>query len=128
MKITEVEVRYGRTHSLDGYGNVRPEIGYTATIDETESPSMVVGALLHDAKAFVRNEIDMALEDNGESPVFFTGSRYDVFYSIQREAVVVVPQLTSLPPDFSSFNNFQGHRLVKANKKAQELANKLNWR
>lgn len=78
MQIKTVTVSYNRTHSLGNYSNVRPGISLTAELEEGDDPEAAKAALLYDARAFVEEMIDQALEAEGEHAKFSREPRYQV--------------------------------------------------
>jgi hypothetical protein len=124
MKITEIKVRYGRTHSLTNYANVRPEVEYTVELgdDDQNMDRITVNDLMTQAKEFVHKEIDRALEDNYQPPKFYTGPRFKAGFSHIREAIAIVPQETELPPDFYYRPSAEQMRLIIIEEIAREMA------
>ena len=78
MQIKTITVRYGRTQSLESYSNVRPEITLSAELGDGDDPDAAKAALLYDARAFVEEMIDQALEAEGEHAKFSREPRYQV--------------------------------------------------
>jgi hypothetical protein len=79
MKLTTVSVRYGRTQSLESYSNVRPEITLSAELEDGDDPEAVRATLLVEARAFVEEAVDQALEQGGQAAKFERGPRYRTF-------------------------------------------------
>lgn len=78
MKIESINVQYSQTQSLSGYCNVRPGLGLTVTLEEGDNPDDVRDQVLRDLKARVRAEVDEALEQDGQPPRYFDGTRYKI--------------------------------------------------
>jgi hypothetical protein len=76
MQIKTITVRYGRTQSLEQYSNVRPEITIGAELDAGEDPEGVKAQLLAEARAFVEEAVDEALEVDGRGAKFSREPRY----------------------------------------------------
>ena len=76
MQIKTITVRYGRTQSLESYSNVRPEITLSAELAEGEAPDAAKEQLLAEARAFVEEAIDQAIEQDGRAAKFSREPRY----------------------------------------------------
>jgi len=110
MKVTKISVRYGRTHNLGDYNNVRPEIELTADLDRNDDVDEAIFSLATDARVFVEEAIDEALEQHNRPAFFSQEPRYDVILSrsvmgrneplIEPKTVAVIPALgTRRAPD-----------------------------
>jgi hypothetical protein len=97
MKITKVTVKYGRTFSLPGYSNVKPEIGYEAEIEPGEDVAAVKAELLQMAQAKVEEACDQALEEGGNPAHFDQGPRFDALRVADESFIAVVPAKMELP-------------------------------
>ena len=103
MKVTRISVRYGRTHNLGDYNNVRPEIELTADLAPTDDADTAIAILADDARAFVEESIDDALERHNRPAFFSREPRYDVILSrnvmgrgeptIEPRTVAIIPAL-----------------------------------
>ena len=101
MKVTRISVRYGRTHNLGDYNNVRPEIELTADLDRTDDLDAAIADLTTDARVFVEEAIDEALEQHNRPAFFSQEQRYDVILSrsvmgrgeptIEPKTVAIIP-------------------------------------
>lgn len=81
MQIKTITVRYGRTQSLESYSNVRPEITLSAELAEGEAPDAAKEQLLAEARAFVEEAIDQAIEQDGRAAKFSREPRYQLIYT-----------------------------------------------
>lgn len=97
MQITKVIVKYGRTFSLPGYSNVKPEFGYEADLEPDENPETVKAELLAMAKAEVEEECDRALELGGNPAQFWQGPRFDALRVSDESFIAIVPAKMELP-------------------------------
>jgi hypothetical protein len=97
MKITKVTVKYGRTFSLPGYSNVKPEVGYEAEVEPGEDREAVKAELLAIAKAEVEEECDQALESGGNPAQFWQGPRFDALRLNDERFIAIVPAKMELP-------------------------------
>jgi hypothetical protein len=101
MKVTKISVRYGRTHNLGDYNNVRPEIELTAELALTDDVDEAIFSLATDARVFVEEAIDDALEQHNRPAFFSQEQRYDVILSrsvmgrgepaIEPKTVAIIP-------------------------------------
>lgn len=78
MNITQITVSYGETQSLPEYSNVKPNITITAMLDAGEDIAIIEAQLWSQAKAAVREQIDLALEANNIPAKWSTEPRYQV--------------------------------------------------
>lgn len=78
MQIKTITVRYGRTQSLESYSNVRPEITLSAELGDGDDPETAWHALLTEARVFVEEAIDQAIEQDGRAAKFSREPRYQV--------------------------------------------------
>ena len=101
MKIESVSVSYGLTQSLRNYCNVRPSITLTAALDAGEDAEDVQAELLAQAKEFIHEEIDQALEADGQAARYSAEPRYSAYRTVPwrftYQAVVIVPTGVALP-------------------------------
>jgi hypothetical protein len=115
MRITTITVRYGRTKSLYEYSNVRPEVTLVAEIDPGDDLDHVTARLLNQAKAIVEEEVDLALERDGQPALFSTDPRYQIWRVIKRhswrgnftppeELILIVPAEIPMDPHPSGCN------------------------
>jgi len=127
VNITEIRVSYGRTHNLGNYSNVRPEVQLVAALDAGEDPAEARAALMAQARAFVHEEIDLALEGSDQAAVFSDEPRYRVIRSTGRQKpgtwssrpedkipppenlIVIVPDDTRLPNDHGAHWTYTYH-------------------
>lgn len=80
MLITSISVGWKETCSLPEYSNISPSITLTASVEQGENIEEVRERLLMNCKQFVQGEIDLALEQNGQSPKFDSESpRYNLY-------------------------------------------------
>jgi hypothetical protein len=113
MKITKVFVRYGRTFSLPGYSNVKPEEGYEAEIEPGEDVAAVKAELKRMAQAEVEEACDQALEEGGNPAHFDRGPRYDAIRVIDEKYIAIVPAKADLPELWDKSNRVEsGWRLT----------------
>lgn len=97
MNITKVIVKYGRTFSLPGYSNIKPEFGYEAELEPGEDREAVKAELLAMAKAEVEEECDQALELGGNPAQFWQGPRFDALRVSDESFIAIVPAKMGLP-------------------------------
>lgn len=95
MKVTQVTVSYSETYSTGNYGNVKPSVSFTATLDEGDEETTVRKILMEVARDQVRSEIDDVLEANGQPAVYSSDPRFKLLYNRDAKAIAVVP--TSIP-------------------------------
>jgi hypothetical protein len=113
MKITKVTVKYGRTFSLPGYSNVKPEVGYEAEIEPGEDVAAVKAELKRMAQAEVEEACDQALEEGGNPAHFDRGPRYDAIRVIDEKYIAIVPAKADLPELWDKSNRVEsGWRLT----------------
>jgi hypothetical protein len=113
MKITKVTVKYGRTFSLPGYSNVKPEVGYEAEIEPGEDVAAVKAELQRMAQAEVEEACDQALEEGGNPAHFDQGPRYDAIRAIDEKYIAIVPAKAQLPELWDKSNRVEtGWRLT----------------
>jgi hypothetical protein len=111
MKITKVFVRYGRTFSLPGYSNVKPEVGYEAEIEPGEDVAAVKAELQQMAQAEVEEACDQALEAEGNSPRFWTGPKFNSLRVADEKYFAIVPAEAELPEIWQGRKYHEGRRL-----------------
>lgn len=80
MQHTKITVSYGRTQSLQSYSNVKPQVSVEATLDADDDPAIVRAALLAEARTFVHEVIDQALEDDEQPAKFSLEPRYGLYF------------------------------------------------
>lgn len=97
MKIKKVTVKYGRTFSLPGYSNVKPEVGYEAEVEPGENPEAIKAELLAMAQVEVEEACDQALEEGGNPAHFWQGPRFDALRVMDEKFIAVVPTKMELP-------------------------------
>lgn len=85
MKLTQITVSYGETQSLPQYSNVKPNLTFTATLDEGDDVAAVEAELWAMAKAHVHEQIDRALEANSMAAKHSTELRYQVLQTYWNE-------------------------------------------
>jgi hypothetical protein len=76
VKHTRITVRIGRTQSLENYSNVRPEIEIEGLLEAGDDPAACKAQLLAEARAFVEEVIDEALEREGRGAKFSPEPRF----------------------------------------------------
>lgn len=82
MKLTTVTVSFARTQSLGNYSNVKPSITLTAELEDGDDPDAAKTALYAEARAFVEEAVDLAIEADGDAAKFDqTSPRYHVIRS-----------------------------------------------
>jgi hypothetical protein len=81
MQRTRITVTYQRTHNLGNYSNVRPSITIEAIPDEGEDVEAIKAALMAEARAFIHDVIDEALEGEGQPAKFSDEPRYRLSYT-----------------------------------------------
>lgn len=86
-EIKTITVSYQRTQSLQSYSNVKPGVSITAELSDDDDPRAVYATLFFEAKAFVEEAIDAALEQDGQPAKFAAGPRYRVFVTNRAWAV-----------------------------------------
>lgn len=79
MKHTRIVVRIGRTQNLENYSNARPEIEIEGVLEEGDDPEACKAQLRAEARAFVEEEVDAALEAENIPAKFWKGSRFQVY-------------------------------------------------
>lgn len=85
MNITQITVSYGETQSLPEYSNVKPNLTLTAVLQDGDDPTEAEQLLWSQAKAAVREQIDLALEANGKAAKWSTEPRYQVMQTYWSE-------------------------------------------
>lgn len=83
MQRTKIVVTYQRTHNLGNYSNVRPSISIEGTLEESDDPEVVKQQLRAEARAFVHEVIDEALESEGQAAHFSNEPRYRLAYTVE---------------------------------------------
>lgn len=78
MQITEITASWSETASLGNYSNVRPSLTLKATIGPDENPVEVEGALLAIVRQQVQEQVDQALERDGQPAKYSQEPRYDI--------------------------------------------------
>lgn len=107
MKLTQITVSYGATQSLPEYSNVKPNLTFTATLDDGDDPEQIEAQLWAMAKESVHEQIDSALERNDKAAKYSDEPRYQVMRTYWNEwehrgqpkppqIVVILPNETSL--------------------------------
>lgn len=76
MQRTKIVVGYQHTHNLGNYSNARPSITIEATLDEGEDVEAAKAQLAAEARAYVHEQIDQALEHDGQPAKFSTEPRF----------------------------------------------------
>jgi hypothetical protein len=84
VRRTTITVRYGRTQSLESYSNVRPEITLGAELDEGDDPEAAKAQLFAEARAFVEEAIDQAVEWDGRGAKFSKEPRYRLAHTAEQ--------------------------------------------
>lgn len=79
MQHTRIAVRIGRTQSLENYSNVRPEIEIEAVLAPGDDLEACKAQLRAEARAFVEEEVDSALEAEGIPAKFSAAPRFLVY-------------------------------------------------
>jgi hypothetical protein len=83
MEITEITVSYGLTQSLPEYSNVKPLVTLKAVIGEGEDVADVRRQLFEQARLYVEEEVDLALEANDRPARYSNEPRYQVIATRQ---------------------------------------------
>lgn len=83
MQITEITVSYGLTQSLPEYCNVKPMVTLKATVAEGEDVADVRAQLFEQARLYVEEEVDLALEANDRPARYSNEPRYQVIATRQ---------------------------------------------
>ena len=130
MKTIRVRVGWTEAISLPD-ANVKPSVMITAQLDDDDDPADVRSVLLDACKREVRAEIDAVLEFHGQAPKYYAGPRYQVLYSRERHAVLVMSDDTNdFPDDFThpwGGGSVRGLRLEVARRKAAQYAEKTGY-
>lgn len=119
MIITQVTVSWQQTQSLPEYSNIKPGLTLTAQLQDGDNVDEVVLALRDQARRFVEEHIDEALERNDIPAKFSHDPRFDVYVHGRGtdRKVAIVPSGTF---DAKQFYRTQiGHRISKAISLAQ---------
>lgn len=100
MQITEVTASWSETCSLGNYSNVRPSLTLKATIGpEEEDAQLAIWALTEACKRHVQEQVDQALEAEGEPAKYSSEPRFDVHTAnYTPRMVVIVPAGTERLP------------------------------
>src|SRR5262245_34880619 len=84
MKPTSITVSFGRTQSLREYSNIKPAITLSADLEDGDDPEACRAELLEQARTFVEEQIDLALEADGTPAKFSTAPRYKILHVTDR--------------------------------------------
>jgi len=126
MRIKSVTVGLGITESLPGtYGNVKPSLTLTAELDPGEDANRVIQTLDAQVTGYCYAKIDNALEMEGESPKFYTGTLFRLAFWSQRGDLYILPagtRLKDLPGKWSW--QCQGMRLQTVRARAAATQDK----
>lgn len=100
MQITEVTASWSETCSLGNYSNVRPSLTLKATIGpDEEDAQLAIWALTETCKRHVQEQVDLALEAEGEPAKYSSEPRFDVHTAnYTPRMVVIVPAGTDRLP------------------------------
>ena len=104
MNITSITVSYNRTQNLENYSNVRPGLTLTAELDEFDDPDDIRQQLLCQARGFVEEACDQALEAEGQAAKFSNEPRFTVWsvaarYSHRTERLIPPEPLIIITSD-----------------------------
>lgn len=113
MKVTTIKVAYALTYNLGDYSNVRPSIELTAEIEPGDDEIEVRESLMDSARAHVEQEVDRALEAQGDPPHFYAGPRYILLVSERDKlAALVQPhEIEQIPDPWGRLpSRFRNHR------------------
>jgi hypothetical protein len=99
MKPTSITVSFGRTQSLSSYSNIKPAITLSADLEDGDDPEACRAALLEQARTFVEEQIDLALEADGTPAKFSSAPRYKVLYVAERWIDGLRRQTRVTPPE-----------------------------
>lgn len=113
MKVTTTKIAYSLTYSLGNYSNVRPSIELTAEIEPGDDEIEVRESLMDSARAHVEQEVDRALEAQGDPPHFYAGPRYMLLVDVRDKlaALVRTDEEKHLPDHWSRLpSRFRDHR------------------
>lgn len=91
MKITTITVGKKYTYNLGNYSNIQPELWITAEVEEGDSVEKVRARLKAEVDNHIHNEIDEALEAQGNSPKFWRGPRFDLLKVDKEKYAVIIP-------------------------------------
>lgn len=120
MHVTEVTASWSETCSLGNYSNVRPSLTLKATIGpEEEDAQLAIWALTETCKRHVQEQVDQALEAEGEPAKYSSEPRFDVHTAnYTPRMVVIVPAGTERLPH--CWLHKSGLRLAHARRIAQQ--------
>lgn len=104
MKLTTITVSYNRTQSLENYSNVRAGQTLTAELAEDDDEREVVAQLYHEARTFVEEVCDQALEAEDQAAKFSAEPRFTVWsvaarYGHRTERLIPPEPLVIITPD-----------------------------
>lgn len=91
MKLTTITVKYGITHNMGNYSNVRPEVELTVELEPHDNPDEARWLLMQQAREAARAEVDGALEDDDKPPKYYTGPRFSLATITSEKLVVIYP-------------------------------------
>lgn len=122
MQITEITVTYQETANLGNYSNVKPMVTLRATIESGDTPEIMQLVLLDQARKAVQDQIDQALEQDGQAPKYSTDPRFDVLTYYPEKLLFIVPVKSGLANNNRVSTVSHGFRLHKANESAAAYA------
>lgn len=101
MRITHLSITHRETRSYGDHHSVSHEATLAAEIHDDLNQTFV--ALTNATTEQVHHAIDDTLDQNGEAPLYWIGTRFDVYESRARKAVAVIPSTDTmeLPADFT---------------------------
>lgn len=92
MRIVQVTVDHKLVVSLPDYCNVSPALRLVAEVEYGEDVDDAIGVLSAQARAYCQEIVDDELEAAGQSPRYYDGPLFYLYYWEQRPAYAVVPQ------------------------------------
>ena len=126
MRITQITASWQETVSLGNYSNVKPSISLTATLDEGDDPAAWKAALMNEARTFVQEQVDAALEANDQPAKYSLEPRYDVRYTyVGNTKIVVIAPADVRIPGRSVYAHHVKHRLATARRLARHIRSEV---
>lgn len=96
MQITQLTITYSRTQSLQGYSNIKPGVSLTAALGDGDDVDIAAQTLLREAHRIVHDQIDSALEHDGQRPMFTSEPLYWIAGNFGRRVYVILPASVSM--------------------------------
>lgn len=127
MNITQITVNWQQTQSLPEYSNIKPSLSLTAQLQDGDNVDEVIIQLRDQARSFVQEHIDEALERNDVPAKYSEDPRFDVYVhgrGTDRKMAIVPSGVF----DAKQFYRLQsGHRIGKAISLAQTDRQQGTW-